>query len=316
MLMQRRSDGISLREIAEEFEVQHRTAQRMRDAVERLFHDLEEVPCDTKEKRWRLAPGRLERLVGLSAQDLSSLEIAEQRLRRESLVEEADRLKSLGLKLKTVMRPLERNRIETDLEFLSENEVFAAKPGPMALLADGIYDQLKEAVLRSQRIKIVYRSRKGEDSSPVLEPYGFLLGHRHYLVAINPGKDSATLKNYTLSRISSVELLPTTFIRDDSIDLKKYAERSFGIFVEDEGPVEVIWRFSPTATESARDFRFHPTEIKEEEHDGSLLVKFTAGGLIEMAWHLLMWGDHVEVIKPDKLRELVAPLKLKWDALP
>ena len=32
--------------------------------------------------------------------------------------------------------------------------------------------------------------------------------------------------------------------------------------------------------------------------DGRLKVTFEAGGLMEMGWHLLMWGDHVEVKKP------------------
>jgi len=50
--------------------------------------------------------------------------------------------------------------------------------------------------------------------------------------------------------------------------------------------------------------------------DGSLDVKFRAGGLLEMAWHLYSWGDQVEVIAPEALAKLVAPARQKWPALP
>lgn len=314
--MQRRSDGVSMKEVCEKFDVGLRTAQRMRDAIERLFIDLEEIPNDTKEKRWRLPQGRLDRIAHVSTHELAALEIAEDRLRQDSLHDDADNLKLLNQKIRTVMKPRDRTRVETDLEFLSENEAFAAKPGPITLLADGVYERLKDAVLRSQKIQIQYVSRKGQESEPVLEPYGFLFGHRHYLLAINSTRKKGELRTYSLSGIRRVEVLSSNFQRDESISLQEHAQRSFGVFVEEEGPSDVVWRFSPGAASNANAFRFHANEVKEEQPDGSLVVKFTAGGLVEMAWHLLMWGDNVEVIAPEKLREMVEPAQKPWGALP
>jgi predicted DNA-binding transcriptional regulator YafY len=42
-----------------------------------------------------------------------------------------------------------------------------------------------------------------------------------------------------------------------------------------------------------------------DEPDGSLLVRFRASGHLEMAWHLYTWGDSVQVIAPDRLRDMV-----------
>jgi predicted DNA-binding transcriptional regulator YafY len=39
--------------------------------------------------------------------------------------------------------------------------------------------------------------------------------------------------------------------------------------------------------------------------DGSLIVRFHAAGWLEMAWHLYQWGDKVEVLAPDGLRDYV-----------
>ena len=68
---------------------------------------------------------------------------------------------------------------------------------------------------------------------------------------------------------------------------------------------EVVWRFSPKATPHARGFEFHPTQVMEDQPDGSLIVRFSASGHLEMAWHLYLWGHDVEVLAPPPLRHLV-----------
>jgi hypothetical protein len=67
----------------------------------------------------------------------------------------------------------------------------------------------------------------------------------------------------------------------------------------------VVWKFSPNVAADAREFLFHPTQVMKEEEDGSLIVRFHAGGLLEMAWHLFTWGDGVRVIEPRKLALLL-----------
>jgi predicted DNA-binding transcriptional regulator YafY len=69
-----------------------------------------------------------------------------------------------------------------------------------------------------------------------------------------------------------------------------------------EEPIDVVWKFDPEAAKDARHFRFHPTQEMEELGDGSLLVRFRAGGKLEMCWHLFTWGEHVEVVEPGEFR--------------
>ena len=42
--------------------------------------------------------------------------------------------------------------------------------------------------------------------------------------------------------------------------------------------------------------------------DVSLLVKFTATGSVEMCWELFTWGNNVEIVAPQRLRETYANL--------
>jgi predicted DNA-binding transcriptional regulator YafY len=80
--------------------------------------------------------------------------------------------------------------------------------------------------------------------------------------------------------------------------------------------VDVTWRFSAEAAGLARTFVFHHSQSIEDEADGKLVVRFRAGGLLEMAWHLLSWGDQVEVIEPAALRDLMPEKAQSWPALP
>jgi predicted DNA-binding transcriptional regulator YafY len=43
----------------------------------------------------------------------------------------------------------------------------------------------------------------------------------------------------------------------------------------------------------------------EDQPDGSLIVRFSASGHLEMCWHLYVWGDQVEVLAPERLRDMV-----------
>ena len=146
-----------------------------------------------------------------------------------------------------------------------------------------------------------------QDAKPrsrAVEPYGVLFGMRGYLIAREIGTGSK-YRHYRLDRIASASLLQNSFLRDPDFDLGRHAARAFGSFHSDKeyGPVE--WRFAPSAAAVARTFIFHPDQHMQDEADGGLTVRFSAGGWLEMAWHLYIWGDKVEVIAPPEVRSLV-----------
>ncbi len=90
------------------------------------------------------------------------------------------------------------------------------------------------------------------------------------------------------------------FKRDPAFDLQNYAKRSFGTF--QEKPVEVVLRFNVDAARDAAAFLCHPKQTATENEDGSVTVRFKAGGIEEMCWHLMTWGESVTVKKPARLR--------------
>jgi predicted DNA-binding transcriptional regulator YafY len=144
-----------------------------------------------------------------------------------------------------------------------------------------------------------------------------LLGVRRYLVARDIAKPtSAPLQHFRVEEIEAAEVLEESFEFDQDFDIRRHAEKGFGSFENSTEYGDVVWRFSPEAAAHARRFVFHPTQTLEDEPDGSLLVRFKASGLLEMCWHLYAWGTAVEVLQPERLRDMVHQSRRRFDALP
>ena len=90
---------------------------------------------------------------------------------------------------------------------------------------------------------------------------------------------------WRLDRMSGARMLEQTFERDPEFDLRSYAERSFGTF--QERPFEVVLRFDADAAHDAENFLFHPSQTAKWNEHGTITVRFRAGGIHEMCWHLV-----------------------------
>lgn len=311
--MQAARGGLTICDIMEKFSVSRRTAIRMRDAVIRAFPQADEVPSLDRSKRWRLPSGTAQALAGITADDLATLEAAANVFDRTNLEVHAERVRVLSAKVRAILKDQEMRQIDPDLEALIEAEGLAHRPGPKPLIAAATFQTLREAIKSCRRVSFDYLKSTGNARTRrTVSPYGFLYGHRHYLVAKDSGSDQ--IKFYSLPGISGITILNETFERDPAFNLRAFSSRSFGVF--DEELVEVVWRFSAEASPSARQFLFHGSQEFEEQPDGRLIVRFTAGGQLEMAWHLMCWGKHVEVLEPQSLAALLPQQAPSWPALP
>jgi predicted DNA-binding transcriptional regulator YafY len=313
--MQAARGGLSLGDIERMFGVGRRTAMRMRDALLRNFPQAEEVETGERTKRWRIPPGTLDRLVAVTASELAALEAAAQLLARDNRALEAAELAGLAAKLKALMKPEVARRVEPDLDLLLESEGLAARPGPRPRIQVALVETLREAILAGRKVRLSYRSRTTRTvKERLVHPYGFLHGHRNYLVGWHENPKANKVVLFALPYVEAVEVTAEPFTRDPGFSLAAYAARSFGVF-QDE-PFDTVWRFAPEAADDAAEFVFHPGQTAERQPDGSLLVRFRACGDLEMAWHLYTWGDRVEVLEPQRLADLVADHRVPWPGLP
>ena len=295
--------GLTLDDIRAEFAVSRRTAERLRDAVEAAFGPLEMVDVGDKRRHWRLQSAVLRHLLRVSLEELTELGSAARWLDRAGLTERAGALRELAGKLRALRRPISITEFDSDLELVMRTEGLAMRPGPRPRLQEGLVSLLREAIRASRRVEFDYLAQSTQRRSRQrVEPYGLLYGNRAFLVGRAGWADDTRL--WRLANVSEARVTNEAFERDPEFDLQSYAERSFGVF--QEPPVEVALRFDAGVARDAATFLFHPSQIVVANPDGSLNVYFRAGGLDEMCWHLVTWGDSVTVEKPARLRRRLA----------
>jgi predicted DNA-binding transcriptional regulator YafY len=298
------AEGLALEDIQHSYNVSRRTAERMRDAIERVFPQMEQANPGEVPKRWRIRSGVLGNIIGFSVEELAALTTAINLARREKLQDAATRLEVVSAKLRSLIQPQAARHIGPDLEILTEAEGTAMRPGPRQTIPADLLADLRYAIIACRRVRLRYRARgTGALSRQLVCPYGFLYGNRHYLVAYCVNERVRDYRLFSLSNIEKAEITESSFQRRKTFSLRAFAERSFGAFQEE--PFDVVWRFSPIAAPDARQFLFHPTQTFEDQSDGSLIVRFHAGGALEMCWHLFTWGEDVEILKPRRLRTML-----------
>lgn len=306
MMMQGTREGVTFIDIQREFEVGRRTAERMRDAIERIFPQMERVDTGEKQARFRLPAGTLSGFVAPSADELAELENAAATLRAQGFAGRAGLVAAAAEKLRAMAKPDHLRKLEPDLEALLESEGVALRPGPRPTIPPDTLAAIRRAVVSCLPIETTYRSaNSAEPAAVVLHPYGLLYGSRPLLVAVRPDREGPP-RQYRLDRMGKVALGNSSFVRPENFDLEKFSARAFGAWQED--PFDVVLRFAPAVAEEAARWRFHISQRLTPEADGSLLVSFHAGGAAEMAWHLFTWGRNVEIVAPDSLRTQLARL--------
>ena len=111
-------------------------------------------------------------------------------------------------------------------------------------------------------------------------------------------------RNWRLDRIHDIKVTGDWGARPEDFSLQAYADESFGIYQDDTE--DVVLRVTPEGAEDALRSRFHAKQKVEPQEDGGVIVRFRASGMRELAWHLFTWGDKVEIVAPQALKDMMA----------
>lgn len=291
--------GLTIEEIAQQQEVSRRTAERLRDSLAELFPQLDFWDDDERVRRWRLPVGALVGLAEPRPEAVAAVEIIARECAARGETDRATLLRDAAATLRALMRPGALAKAEPDIEALMQAEGIAMRPGPHPVIAPGVLANIRRAILGMQLIVVRYTAGGTEEpATRILCPYGILYGGRGWLVA--HVENLPEMRLWRLDRIASVDLLDRNFDRREDFSLADYAAQSFGVFQEQ--PQDVVLRFSPEAADDAAGWVFHPSQTLQRQQDGSLIVRFRAGGMQEICWHLFTWGSAVQILAPQALR--------------
>ena len=290
--MAARPQGITIKEIEEEYGVSRRTAERMRDSLINIFPQIEELEVEDKYniKHWGFTNHALLPLISFSPKEIANIEQYERRttnheVKRE-LKQTIDKIKLLASK--------RAGSIENNIEIFMQTEGYAIRQMPQYKMNIEHLNIVREALKESKIITAVYHDKKRK-----LEPLGLIYGERVYLVAREPAKGDG-IYNYLLHKFKKFKLT-NEFFDKGNFNLQEYSSRSFGVY---QGEIlNVKLSFAAELAEDASKYNFHPTQKGKWESDGTYTVTFKASGSREIIWHVFKWGSGCKILAPKSLRD-------------
>ncbi|MCQ2913721.1 MAG: WYL domain-containing protein [Alphaproteobacteria bacterium] len=299
LAMEMQGRAMSLDEIAQEYNVCRRTAERMRDALFYTFqNEFEEVKnYGDRIKRWKINSNSIKAMVNFKAEHIKALNSAKNALKATGMDHDHEVLKEVISQIEVIRE--KKAKIDTDAEALMASEGIAFRPRPVIKIDGKILSTIRNCILECNKVKITYR-KEGKLKEYTVMPYAFLYSDRNsYLVAKAENRDKYL--TFMLLKIESAKDTNEYFEMDENFNLKEYSSKSFGVFQED--PFDVEWKFNEKVADYVSNFVFHPNQEMIKNEDGTLSVKFKAGGVLEMAWYLATWGRTVEVVQPSDFWE-------------
>lgn len=299
------AEGLTLDEMAERLDVGRRTAERMRDAVREVFPQMEEVD-DPPTRRFRIPSGLDGLFQAPTAEELAALAAAADVLAKQGAHARAAALKTLEQKVLSATRAAARRKLAPDLEALLQAETIAVQAGPRPFEEEAVLAGVREALKGMQALRFRYEGGKTPGRVREVTPFGILFGRSNYLVAAEDGVEP---RNWRLDRMHDVEVVARFAPRPEGFSLQDYADESFGIYHDEVA--DVVLRVTPEGAADALGWRFHANQTVEPLPDGGVMVRFRASGMLELAWHLFTWGDKLEIVAPQILKDtLIEQIKI------
>lgn len=163
---------------------------------------------------------------------------------------------------------------------------------------------IRDALLFQNRIFLSYDARgKGASAEYQVEPYT-LIFHKGGLYLLGFALNRGGVRTFAIERITEVRPTTERFQMPEGYRPEEALDDAFGIVSEQACTVKV--RFSAEVAHSVRGRVWHPGQSVLEEADGSVVVSFQAGGVLEIVSWVLSYGRHAELLEPASIREQLA----------
>ncbi len=280
-LLKTSPDGVTLKALADRFEVSKNTIQRDLNQLSAAGVPIGERQHGQTLKYRLEAPSNP---VSFGGGDLKALHAARAAIKpfKRSAMFKA---------FEAAVSKLEAQYQPSSLEAF-EGPLWTGAKEP----AGSVLETLLTGVLESRACRIQYLpGGKKQRKEFVIEPHKFLLwnGVTYLRACIKPYENMVPLVGY---QISEAALLPEKFER------KNTKRTGFGVFQNSEQH-EVEVKFHAEVAPYIREKRWHPTQELEELPDGAVIFRAKLSGRDEFVGWVMSWSPGAEMMKPKEWRE-------------
>lgn len=193
--------------------------------------------------------------------------------------------------------------------------IFVSRGGEMALLdRPAVLDELVDAVLAQQRVRLEYQHFDGRPEALELAPWSIAL-YDHQVYVIGQRADGR-VDVFRLSRIKRATRTAVSFAYPDRSEFDPHVlfRDTFGIFVRGDYAIDDIeLRLSERWRTYAKTHRWHESQ-KVRVRDDGVYVALRVRTCPEFESLILGFGEDAEVIRPDALRARISARATKMAA--
>ncbi|MBU52671.1 MAG: hypothetical protein CL920_28575 [Deltaproteobacteria bacterium] len=190
------------------------------------------------------------------------------------------------------------------LEAFESNVIVRTGTSQNFSLFSDLIHQINGAIDENSRIEILYFSPgNNAEIKRKVDPYRlWIQDGAMYLTGYCHLRDG--IRTFNLARIRRLDKLEESFEEVPDFDIDAYLADGFRTMTGEVMEIELL--FDPQVKHVASEKIWHPTQEVIENEDGSVVLRFQAGGMKEIKTWILGFGPKIQVLKPEKLREAVA----------
>jgi predicted DNA-binding transcriptional regulator YafY len=293
VLLGQNPDGLTIEEIARKCSTCSRTVYRDLEALESEL----QVPIWAKGSKRGVVESYQLPPVSFTIPEAMNITLAARLMQSHSRWYDPHQSSTL-MKLKTVVPAPLKKQIQDIIEWMEKQ--------PRDIRQIDVSDKLAEAWISQHQATIRYReSAKKEPREITIEPYFIepsTPGNSGFVIANNKLKKA--ICTYKISCIEHVKTENAAYTIPSDFNALQYLSAAWEVF--DNEPAEIVrLRFRSQLSRDLSSSIWNPTQVIEPQEDGSSIVTLRVNNNADFRSWILGWGDEVEVIQPEALRNYV-----------
>lgn len=172
-----------------------------------------------------------------------------------------------------------------------------------ASIDEDVISVIYEALFKGRQVRARYRTRSGDEVGYDLHPLGLIFRESVvYLVATI--WDYQDPRHLALHRFKHCELLDEDRVSPEGFNLDDYiASGSFDYGEKEDETIKLKALFSDGVGHHLLETPLSEDQKTSVSGNGDLLVEATVNDSAQIRWWLMGFGDGVEVLEPEELRE-------------
>ena len=168
-----------------------------------------------------------------------------------------------------------------------------------------------EAMTQNREIEIMYRKYSSDGISRyTLKPYALKENARRWYI-IGWCNEKSQVRVYGMDRLVDMHILETRFKMPQDFDVDDLFHNSFGVYLSNSRPSEIIFKVSEKESRYLEDLPLHHSQRVISRSENSVTFSIFASLNKSLTMELLRLGPDIEVISPESLRKEIAELAIK-----